>query len=249
MSQLTQTDIANVAAAIGDPSRTKVLLALGDGRALPASTLAAEAGVSNSTISQHLGKLVEARLLTMERDGRHRYYRLATPDVAEALEHLARIARPLPVRSLREDSRTRALLRARLCYDHLAGRLGVAVMTALLRHEDLTGEPTGLSGDGNRETTYRLTPSGRERLAAFQVDLSAVPSGRPSVRYCIDWAEQRPHLAGPLGGALTTRLFDLGWIRHGHARRVVKLTDTGRDGLHATLGVPHNWDEPTSSGS
>jgi DNA-binding transcriptional ArsR family regulator len=247
VKRLAQTDIANVAAAIGDTSRTKVLLALGDGRALPASALAAEAGVSNSTISEHLAKLVDARLVTMERDGRHRYYRLATPDVAQALEHLARIARPLPVRSLRDDTRTQALLRARLCYDHLAGRLGVALMSALLRRNILTADTPETAGNQlevpRREPIYRITPAGRHLLATFHVDVAALPRRHPIVRYCIDWAEQRPHLAGPLGRALTARLFDLGWLRHGNARRVVRLTDDGRDGLQATFGVPPDWDQ------
>jgi DNA-binding transcriptional ArsR family regulator len=107
-----EIDIAHVAAAIGDPSRAKVLLALGGGDALPASALAAEAHVSNSTISSHLAKLRDAQLVTVELDGRHRYYRLATREVAEAVEHLARIARPLPPRSLSEDIRSNALLRS-----------------------------------------------------------------------------------------------------------------------------------------
>ncbi|MEV6773351.1 metalloregulator ArsR/SmtB family transcription factor [Nocardia sp. NPDC051030] len=237
MVQLAQTDIANVAAAIGDPSRTKVLLALADGRALPPSALAAEAGVSNSTISGHLTKLMDANLLTVERDGRHRYYRLATTEVAEALEHLARIARPLPINSLRESTRTQALLQARLCYDHLAGRLGVGLMAALLDRGILVNDaPAATEGAARmRDASYRVTTMGQAALAEF-IGNDVLPP-RLTVRYCLDWAEQRPHLAGPLGGALTTRLFDLGWIRHGHARRVVKLTPAGLEGLRDTFGL------------
>ncbi|MBO2462867.1 ArsR/SmtB family transcription factor [Actinomadura violacea] len=239
-----EADIAGVAAAIGDPSRAKVLLALAGGAALPASALAAEAGVSNSTISGHLAKLREAKLLTVELDGRHRYYRLATTEVAAALEQLARIAQPLPVRSLRDDTRAQALLRARLCYDHLAGRLGVSVMAALLDRGVLAREAPGpgAGGAGGAEpdgrAVYRLTAGGRAELAAFGVDTERLPRRRSTVRYCVDWGEQRHHLAGPLGAAVTGRMFDLGWLRKGRARRVVHLTDAGERGLHEAFGVP-----------
>jgi DNA-binding transcriptional ArsR family regulator len=251
-----EADIAGVAAAIGDPSRTRVLLALAGGRALPASALAGEAGVSASTISGHLNRLLDAKLLTVERDGRHRYYRLATREVATTLEWLARIARPVPVRTLRRTTRAAALLRARLCYDHLAGQLGVALMAALLDRGVLTLSEAGAGrspgtdidqgadspGPSGRADTpeparYLVTPCGRTELAAFGVDVSSVAGRRPSVRYCLDWAERRPHLAGQLGGALTSRLFELDWLRRGRARRVVHLTDAGRTGLRDTFGV------------
>ncbi|MFB4297888.1 ArsR/SmtB family transcription factor [Actinomadura sp. NTSP31] len=234
----TETDIAGVAAAIGDPSRAKVLLALAGGAALPASALAAEAGVSNSTISGHLARLREAKLLTAELDGRHRYYRLATPEVAAALEQLARIAQPLPVRSLRDDSRAQALLRARLCYDHLAGRLGVTLMAALLDRGVLDCESPEPGAAPDARAVYRLTDGGRAELAAFGVDTERLPRRRSTVRYCVDWGEKRHHLAGPLGAAVTGRMFDLGWLRKGRARRVVHLTDAGEQGLRETFGVP-----------
>ncbi|MGI5224798.1 ArsR/SmtB family transcription factor [Actinoallomurus sp. CA-142502] len=226
---MSEIDIAGVAAAIGDPSRAKVLLALAGGSVLSASALAAEAGVSNSTISGHLAKLLDAKLLTVELDGRHRYYRLATTDVARALEQLALIARPLPVRSLRDDARARALLRARLCYDHLAGRLGVALMDALL-------DQGVLAADGSPET-YRLSGDGHGRLAAFGVEVERLPRRRSTVRYCVDWGEQRHHLAGALGAAVTDRMFALGWLRRGKARRVVHLTDSGREGVASVFGM------------
>jgi DNA-binding transcriptional ArsR family regulator len=182
-----EIDIAHVAAAIGDPSRAKVLLALGGGDALPASALAAEAHVSNSTISSHLAKLRDAQLVTVELDGRHRYYRLATREVAEAVEQLARIARPLPPRSLSEDIRSNALLRARLCYDHLAGRLGVALMDALRDNGILVPRETG--NEEHSDVAYLLTDHGRRELAASGIDFEQLPRRRASVRYCIDWAE------------------------------------------------------------
>ncbi|WP_433859502.1 ArsR/SmtB family transcription factor [Streptomyces kronopolitis] len=247
-----EADIAQVAAVIGDPSRTRVLLALAGGGVLPASALAAEAGVSNSTISGHLAKLLDARLLTVELDGRHRYYRLATTDVARALEQLALIARPLPVRSLNADTRAKALLRARLCYDHLAGRLGVTVMSALQERDILTAEPAEAAGPAESvepaeparpggeaaPPVYVLTPHGHAELTAFGVDTERLPRRRASVRYCVDWAERRHHLAGGLGAALTARMFALEWLRHGKYRRVVHLTEAGRAGLVTTFGIP-----------
>ncbi len=125
-------DIAALASLLADPARCKVLLALDDGRALPASVLADEAGISRSTASSHLGKLTGAGLLTVESHGRHRYYRLAGPEVGELLEQLGRLAPTRPVGSLREGTRAAWLRSARTCYDHLAGRLGVAVMGGLL---------------------------------------------------------------------------------------------------------------------
>jgi DNA-binding transcriptional ArsR family regulator len=238
-----EADIAAVAAAIGDQSRTRVLLALAGG-ALPASALAAEAGVSNSTISGHLAKLRDAKLLTAEYDGRHRYYRLASTDVARALEQLAQIAQPLPVTSLREDARARALMRARLCYDHLGGQLGVMLMSALREQGILVPERPASGGDGRAgddsspDVIYRLTGHGRAELSALGVELDQLPRRRSAIRYCVDWAERRHHLAGALGAAITSRLFALGWLRHGRYRRVVHLTDAGRRGLATTFGIP-----------
>lgn len=232
MGTATETDIAHVAAAIGDPSRARILMALAGGGAMPASALAAEAGVSASTVSAHLAKLREAKLLTVEHDGRHRYFRLASTDVARALEELARIARPLPVRSLRGSVRARALLRARLCYDHLAGRLGVALLAALVEQRTLA------YADG----TYRITPDGGDRLAAFGIEPAEFSRRRPAIRYCVDWGERRHHLAGALGGAIAGRLFELDWLRRGRTRRVVQLTPAGAAGLHDTFGLPDDWD-------
>ncbi|GHJ42373.1 helix-turn-helix transcriptional regulator [Streptomyces sp. TS71-3] len=248
MTPHCETDVADVAAAIGEPSRTRILLALAGGGALPASALAAEAGVAPSTVSGHLARLREARLVTVELDGRHRYYRLATTEVARTLEQLARIARPLPPRTLGADGRTRALMRARLCYDHLAGRLGVELMDALREADILTADRPGEKSEndgngenggngGNAAVAYTVSSKGRTVLGEFGVDMTALSRRRSAVRYCVDWAERRHHLAGPLGGVLTTRLFELGWLRRGRYRRVVLLTDAGRTGLVETFGV------------
>lgn len=239
-------DIARISALIGDPSRARVLMALADGRALPAGMLAGEAGVSASTISEHLRRLLDGHLVAVERQGRTRYYRLAGPQVAEALEAIARIAPPEPVRSLRQGTHAHALRRARTCYNHLAGRLGTALMAALVRDGVLVGEhrpgagADRLAGPG-RAVAYRLTPHGRSTLVTLGIDLDALRGRRDPVRYCLDWSEQRHHLAGPLGTALTARLFDVGWLRRTGRRRVVLLTDDGREGL-GRLGVPDDWD-------
>jgi len=239
-------DIFAVARLLADRGRAQILLALGDGRALTASTLAAEAGVAASTASVHLAKLVTAGLLTVERHGRHRYYRLAGPQVGEVLEAIARIAPAAPVRSLRQGTRAHALRTARTCYDHLAGRLGTALMSALLERGILTGgdgafhpEHNGrdrLSAAGRGDVEYQLTQRGRQELTNFGVDLAS-RTRRPLIRYCVDWSEQRHHLADALGSALLARLEDLDWVRRAPHSRAIHLTDNGRTGLANTFGV------------
>jgi DNA-binding transcriptional ArsR family regulator len=222
-----------------------MLLALGDGRALAASALAAEAGVAASTASVHLAKLVSAGLLHMERHGRHRYYRLAGPEVAGPVEALARLAPAAPVRSLRQGTRAHAVRAARTCYDHLAGRLGTAIMASLIDQGVLAGgdgtfDPATsvrdrLSSPGwDRE--YRLTAAGQAWMDDFGVK---VPTGsyRPLIRYCVDWSEQRHHLAGALGAALLNRMTDLRWIRRSPTSRAVHVTEAGCTGLPDTFGI------------
>ncbi|MFF8596716.1 ArsR/SmtB family transcription factor [Streptomyces sp. NPDC015220] len=231
-------DISAVAQLIADPSRAAVLLALQDGRALPASVLAAEAGVSASTISGHLARLLDARMVTAERHGRYRYYRIAGPEVAELLERLAALSPPRPVRSLREGNRGQALRAARTCYDHLAGRLGVAVLQRMLAAGHLTGGDgqrhpdtavlDGLTGYG-RDVSYQLTDTGvwfLHRLGAVDT-----PEHRPAIRYCVDWSEQQHHLAGELGRLLLARALRGEWIVRAAKNRSVRVTDRGRAAL------------------
>lgn len=225
-------DIAAVANALADPGRCRMLLALADGRALPASRLAAEAGVAPSTASVHLARLLEAGLLQVvpppPHHGRHRFFRLAGSDVVDALEGLARIAPAAPIQSLRVGSRAWALRQARTCYDHLAGRLGVAVMDGLLACGVLVA----------RDGSYLLADGGDEFFCSLGVDVGRLKSGRrPLIRYCIDWSEQRPHLGGALGAALASRLTEMGWVRRTQSSRAVQLTDLGRRGLHEQFGV------------
>jgi DNA-binding transcriptional ArsR family regulator len=241
-------DISTTAGLLSDPGRARVLLALADGRALPAGVLATEAGVAASTASGHLAKLCAAGLLTVESHGRHRYYRIADHRVIRVVEALAGISPPSPVSSLRQGTRAYALRRARLCYDHLAGRLGVALMAALIEAGAIDGgdgacpRPAAradrLSGPGH-DIDYRLTGDGAALIADFGIDLPALGTRpRPLVRYCTDWTEQRHHLAGALGAAMAGRLFELGWLRHARpGSRAVQLTEAGQAGLATSFGL------------
>jgi DNA-binding transcriptional ArsR family regulator len=240
-------DLARTAALIGDPGRARVLRALADGRELAATVLAHEAGVAPSTASVHLAKLVEGGLVVAESRGRHRYFRLAGPDVARALEALARIAPSAPVRSLREGTKAQAVRAARTCYDHLAGRLGVTIMSALIADGALTG------GDGHHhreraredrpsagghDLDYHLTDEGADRLTALGVDVDRALAGpRTPIRYCVDWSEQDHHLSGALGAALAARLFELEWVKRLPRTRAVLVTDDGRRGLAEQLNL------------
>ena len=232
---LGDAEISEVGALLADRARCRVLMALNDGRALPASVLATEAGVARSTASSHLGKLTDAGLLQVETHGRHRYYRLAGADVGRLLEQLTQLAPAAPVRSLREGNRAARLRNARTCYDHLAGRLGVSLMAAMLDHHYLDG------GDGlfhpqeahhdrvvgyGRDVEYTLTESGWDFLDTAGI---AIPEGNRSlIRYCVDWSEQRHHLAGLLGRALLNRFLDAAWICRRENCRSVQVTAVGR---------------------
>jgi DNA-binding transcriptional ArsR family regulator len=239
-------DIASIGALIADQGRARILLALGDGRALPASVLAHEAGVAASTASAHLGKLVKGGMLRVERHGRHRYFRISGPEIGELIEALARISPPAPVRSLKQRNKAQAVRFARTCYDHLAGMLGTQLMEALLEHELLTGgdgvfDPDSAGEDRlsapGLDLDYRLTPAGLRELAAFGIDFDSMPSRRPLIKYCVDWSEQRHHLAGSLGAAIAARMIDLGWVRKAERSRAVHVSDVGYDGLRKQFGL------------
>ncbi|HEX5118386.1 MAG TPA: metalloregulator ArsR/SmtB family transcription factor [Pseudonocardiaceae bacterium] len=234
-------DLSAVGALLADPSRCRMLFALDDGRQLAAGHLADEAGVTPSTASTHLHKLVAAGLVTGEQHGRHRYYRLAGLAVARLLESITAVAPRRPVRSLRDGTRAQRLRLARSCYDHLAGRLGVAVMGSLLAEGHLTGhdgtiDPDRLSGalsGGGDDTNYTVTAGGER----FFADLGITNPGRLTVRCCIDWSEQRHHLSGQLGRAVFRRFLNGGWIRRGRADRTISVTDGGVRELRERFGV------------
>ncbi|MGC4934427.1 ArsR/SmtB family transcription factor [Gordonia sp. DT30] len=238
-----QPDIAGLASAFADPRRVRVLVALADGRALPAGRLAQEAGVAASTVSNHLSVLLAHELVTVEQQGRHRYYRLANGEVERVLSALAALAPQTPVTSLREHTRAAALRTARTCYHHLAGQAGTELFRRFLGAGWITGGD-GLHHPGTddrlsapgRAVDYSLTSRGADALASWQIPSRLLATGQP-LRYCVDWTEQAHHLGGPLGTAVTARLLDLGWIRRGRVPRSIRVTAAGREGLH-TLVVP-----------
>jgi DNA-binding transcriptional ArsR family regulator len=240
-------DIARIGALVADPARARMLMALGDGRALAASVLADEAGVAASTASAHLAKLVDGGLLTVQRHGRHRYFALAGPQVGALIETLAGLAPPAPVNSLRQGTRAHQVRTARTCYDHLAGRLGTGLMSALIERDLLAGgdgtfDPNAarrdrLSAPGS-DHDYRLTDRGHDELSAFGVDFDQLAArSRPLIRYCVDWSEQRHHLAGSLGAALAARMLELGWVSRARQGRAVLVTPAGSRGLARTFGL------------
>jgi DNA-binding transcriptional ArsR family regulator len=223
----SEPDLAAAASLLAEPARAELVLAvLADG-SLTASELAARAGIARSTASGHLGRLVAGGLLVVSGRGRNRYYELAGTDVAEAVEALARIAPQRPARSLREATRNELLREARTCYDHLAGRVGVAFAAALERR----GVIERVDGD------FALGGRAAEELGRLGIDLEPLAEQRrPLVRGCLDWSERELHVAGSLGAALTARLFELGCLARRDTTRSVAVTGRGRE-LFAELGL------------
>lgn len=215
-------DIVKIAALIGDHARAEVLTALMGGRALTATELAATANVTKQTISSHLAKLVDAGLLAVEAQGRHRYFRLADDDVAHLLESLMGVASRAGSVRLRSSPREPAMRRARVCYDHLAGELGVFVFDSLRRRRALE-----LGADG-----LELTDSGSALFGELGIDADAVRAQRRMFcRTCLDWSERRHHLAGALGAALLARMVALGWAARASESRVVHFSAQGESAL------------------
>ena len=224
-------DIAPVAALMADPARASMLAALLSGQPLAAGELSQVAGVSPATASAHLAKLLDGGLVAVTRQGRHRYYRLAGHEIATVLETISEISPVKPVRSLRQSREADALAQARTCYDHLAGRAGVALFDAFLEEGILTGGGTG------KAAAYQVTDGGADKLAEFGVNVAEVrQSRRRFAGACLDWTQRRPHLNGALGAAVTARLLQLGWIERGPSGRAVRVTEPGRHGLAATFG-------------
>ncbi|MGW1748677.1 ArsR/SmtB family transcription factor [Streptomyces sp. NPDC002092] len=220
--------LARLAGLIADETRATCLLALLDGRAWTASELARHAGVAASTLSGHLGKLVAGGLLAEERQGRHRYVRLADAAVAQLVEDLAAQVGPgdaVRPRGLRESNAGSAMARGRTCYDHLAGRLGIAVT------EGLT-----LRGLLRQDTGFALTEAGVRWFDATGIPLDR-GGRRPLARACLDWTERRPHLAGLAGAAFCRHVMDAGWCVRIGSGRAVKVTPSGERMLGELLGI------------
>jgi DNA-binding transcriptional ArsR family regulator len=226
---------ARVAALAGDPARAGMLHALMDGRALTASELAGVAGITAQTASSHLARMTEAGLLTVEKQGRHRYHRLASPDVAHMMETIMQVASKLEPsqRRLTVGPRDAALRAARTCYDHLAGRLGVALADAMV-----AAGYAELGSDGGIVTDAGIGFLGR---IGIDVDALLIGHGKRSTRVlcrpCLDWSERRPHLAGAVGAALCTHSLDRKWVRRLSDTRAVEITPKGWRVFREEFGV------------
>ena len=224
----TEPTIAIVADLIGAPARATILGALLSGETLPATELARRCHLTPQTVSAHLTKLAHGKLIVVQPMGRHRYYRLADPGVARALEALQVIAPQSPVCSLRESDQSRIMRNARLCYDHLAGRLGVGLTEHLLDRGWLTAT----------ERDFHVTATGELGLATLGLDLDAAKARRRSfARQCLDWSERKPHLAGALGAALASHFFAEGWIKRVDGSRGIHLTATGKARFNQMFGI------------
>jgi DNA-binding transcriptional ArsR family regulator len=220
--------IAEIGALVGDGARANILAALMGGQALTASELAYRAGVTAQTTSGHLAKLTEAGLLSLTPQGRHRYYRLASPLIGRMLESMAVATVQGPPRYRPRSRIDEDLQHARTCYDHLAGRLGVALADALVARGHLM-----LSEDGG-VTTRR----GQRFFAKWGIDLEETArQKRCFCRPCLDWSERRPHIAGALGAKLAERCFELDWVRRHKDSRALTITRRGVLGLDSLLGI------------
>jgi DNA-binding transcriptional ArsR family regulator len=225
----SQPSIAEVAALVGNPARANILSVLLDGRALTATELAYIAGVSPQTASGHLLKLTEGRLLIVHKQGRYSYFRLASPLIGQMLEGIMAVAAQAQTPRNRPRWRGDEALRlARTCYDHLAGRLGVAIADALVeRRYVVLGQDGGV-----------VTARGEAFFAEFGIDLRQTGHvKREFCRPCLDWSERRPHLAGAVGAALAKRGFELGWITRLRDTRAVAISASGHAGLAETFGI------------
>jgi DNA-binding transcriptional ArsR family regulator len=227
---LAPDSVARLAGLLADRSRAAMCLALMDGRAWTAGELARQVGIAAPTATGHLNQLVQAGLLAEERQGRHRYLRLASPDVATLLEYLATAGgQPAPAHSLRTVRAAADLSRARTCYDHMAGELGVRMFDGMVAGGLLE------VGDG-----LLLTAAGRSWFTDLAgPEALAPPKTRPLVRTCLDWTERRPHLAGALGAVLLRQLVARSWVRPRPGSRALQVTPQGEQALAELLGIGH----------
>jgi DNA-binding transcriptional ArsR family regulator len=219
--------IAHVASLVGDPTRASILTALLAGRALTASELAYTSGVTPQTASEHLAKLSDAGLLAQEKQGRHRYFRLASPLVGSMLEGLMVVAHDQTAHAPETWKGSEALRNARTCYDHIAGRLGVRICDRLIERSHVV-----LNEDGGV-----VTSSGRAFLREIGVELRNETKRRVLCRPCLDWSERRPHLAGSIGSALLTHAFSKDWIRRVRDGRALAVTALGRRSFADVLEI------------
>ncbi|MEC3862881.1 winged helix-turn-helix domain-containing protein [Mesobacterium sp. TK19101] len=219
-------DIARIAALIGDPARANILTALMSGRALTATELAAEAGVTPQTASSHLARLRDGGLIAEAKQGRHKYLRLASPDVAQVLEALMGLAAGQGQLRTRPGPKDPELRQARVCYNHLAGDRGTQMYDSLVTRGFLRAEGEALG----------LTEAGAAFVEAFGIDHAALARGRSALcRPCLDWSERRSHLAGSLGRAMLQRIGEIGWARRIEGTRIVRFSPQGLRDFDATF--------------
>lgn len=225
---ITGPIIAEIAALIGDPARATMVAALVDGRDMTASALAAAARITPQTASTHLAKLTAAGVLSVVRRGRHRQFRLASPAVADMIDGIVAVALEKRPRYRPLSRQARALGAARMCYDHLAGRLSVDLTDSLVAREYIVLD----------DEVAEISTAGTRFLRGFGIALPAPGStGRHFCRLCLDWTERRPHIAGAVGVAITERCFGLGWIERMRGGQAVSVTPSGRRGFARTFGI------------
>jgi DNA-binding transcriptional ArsR family regulator len=237
---LTTNGFATIGALVGDPARASMLVALMDGRALTAAELAAVAGVTPQTASNHLARLVAGDLLAVERQGRHRYHRVATPAIAQMIEGMMAVAatgtadrRVVP----RTGPKDLAMRHARTCYDHLAGRVAVGIADRMIARDEIW------FGDDGGE----LTALGAHRLNSVGIDVAQIVGSRGRrafCRPCLDWSERRPHIAGAVGKALLDHSIDKAWLRTVTGSRAIIVTRFGRRALTILFELePDIWED------
>jgi DNA-binding transcriptional ArsR family regulator len=221
-------NVAKVAALVSETSRAAILTVLLDGRLHPANELAYMAQIKPQTASFHLSKMVDSTIITVEKQGRHRYYGIRNPEIAQILETLLSIAPPIEIKSLKQASEDKAMRSARTCYDHLAGNLGVQLTDSLIKAGIIYEE----------KNAFVVTDKGEEFFKTFRIDLEVVKKKRRSFAHkCLDWSERRYHLAGSLGTALLERLFDLKWVQRIPDTRAIKITSEGKKGLKNIFSI------------
>ena len=219
-------DISRIAALIGDPARANILTALTAGKALTATELSGEAGVTLQTTSTHLAKLAEGGLIRARKEGRHKYFTLASEDVAQVLESLMGLAAGSGHLRYRPGPRDPELRAARVCYNHLAGDRGTWAFDSMTRRGFLQHSENGLT----------LTKAGRGFIADLGIDLDALPPSRaPLCRECLDWSERRSHLAGRLGRALLSHMQEIGWVNRVDGTRIIRFTSAGAEAFQSAF--------------
>ena len=226
---MDDVELSSVARLVGDRSRATMLMALMDGRALTAGELASIAGIGAPAASAHLSKMLDGGVVALAAQGRHRYYRIASADVAHALESLAVVSKARPIQTLRTSSAARALRPARLCYDHIAGQLGVRIHDHLAAIGAIAIGPDGMT----------LSATGDEWFTRAGVDVGGSRhTRRPLIRTCLDWTERRSHLAGLLPAGLATSFLDQGWLRRrAPGERGLTMTSDGTYALAELLDI------------